>query len=83
MLDEALKNSKNRTVGVKQTLRALEKESVLCVYVAQDAEGHVVRPILDICRNKGIKVREVQTMAELGKACGIEVGAAVAALLSE
>lgn len=83
MLDEALKKSKNRTVGVKQTLRALEKESVLCVYVAQDAEKHVIRPILDLCRTQGIQVREVQTMTELGKACGIEVGAAVAALLSQ
>ena len=47
MLDEALKKSKNRTVGVKQTLRALEKESLICVYVARDAESHVVRPILE------------------------------------
>ncbi|TWH58591.1 large subunit ribosomal protein L7A [Desulfitobacterium sp. LBE] len=83
MLDEALKKSKNRTVGVKQTLRALEKESLICVYVAKDAESHVLRPILEQCRNKGIQVQEVQTMLELGKACGIEVGAAVAALLSE
>lgn len=83
MLDEALKKSNRRTVGVKQTLRALEKESVLRVYVAKDAEGHVVRPILDLCRNKGVAVQDVQTMVELGKACGIEVGAAVAALLTE
>ena len=83
MLDEALKKQKNRTVGVKQTLRALEKESVLRVYVAKDAEAHVVRPILEMCRNQGIVVLEVPTMEELGKACGIEVGAAVAALLSE
>lgn len=81
MLDEALKNQKNRTVGVKQTLRALEKESVLRVYVAKDAESHVIRPVLDLCRNKGVAVQEIPTMVELGKACGIEVGAAVAALL--
>lgn len=83
MLDEALKKSKNRTVGVKQTLRALEKGSLICVYVAKDAESHVIRPILEQCRNKGIPVQEVQTMLELGKACGIEVGSAVAALLPE
>ncbi|MEL1135385.1 ribosomal L7Ae/L30e/S12e/Gadd45 family protein [Desulfitobacterium sp. THU1] len=83
MLDEALKKPNRRTVGVKQTLRALEKGSALRVYVAKDAEGHVVRPILDQCRNHGIDVQDVQTMVDLGKACGIEVGAAVAALLTE
>jgi len=83
MLDETLKKSKHKTVGVKQTQRALEKGSVLRVYVAQDAEMHVLRPIVEQCRNQGIELLEIPTMTELGKACGIEVGAAVAALLAE
>jgi len=82
MLDEALKKTNSRTVGIKQTLRALEKEKVLRVYVAQDAEKQVVRPVLELCQSKEIEIKEVPTMAELGKACGIEVGAAVAALLA-
>jgi large subunit ribosomal protein L7A len=81
MLDETLKNSKHKTVGIKQTQRALEKGSVLRVYIAKDAEMHVLRPIVELCRTRGIEIHEVQTMSELGKACGIEVGAAVAALL--
>jgi len=83
MLDETLKKSKHKTVGIKQTLRALEKGNVFRVYIAKDAEMHVLRPIVEQCRNKGIELLEVQTMIELGKACGIEVGAAVAALLAE
>lgn len=83
MLDETLKRTKHKTVGVKQTQRALEKGSVLRVYIAKDAESHVLRPILEQCRDQGIEVLEVQTMTELGKACGIEVGAAVVALLAE
>lgn len=83
MLDETLKKSKHKTVGVKQTQRALEKGSVLRVYVAQDAEMHVLRPIVEQCRIQGIEILEIPTMTELGKACGIEVGAAVAALLAE
>lgn len=83
MLDETLKKSKHKTVGIKQTLRALEKGNVFRVYIAKDAEMHVLRPIVEQCRNKGIELLEIQTMTELGKACGIEVGAAVAALLAE
>jgi large subunit ribosomal protein L7A len=83
MLDETLKKAKHKTVGVKQTLRALEKGSVRRVYTAQDAEAHVLRPIVEQCRNQGIEILEIPTMTELGKACGIEVGAAVAALLAE
>lgn len=83
MLDETLKKSKHKTVGVKQTQRALEKGNVHRVYVAKDAEVHVLRPIMELCRAKKVEVFEVQTMTELGKACGIEVGAAVAALLAE
>lgn len=83
MLDESLKHTKNRTVGIKQTQRALEKGIVKKVYVARDAEAHVIRPIMDLCRKQNIECIEVGSMTELGKACGIEVGAAVAALLAE
>lgn len=83
MLDETLKNANRRTVGVKQTLRALEKGSVLRVYIAKDAESNVVSHVLEQSQRRGVEVREVPIMAELGKACGIEVGAAVAALITE
>lgn len=83
MLDETLKKTKHKTVGVKQTQRALEKGNVIRVYIAKDAETHVLRPIMDQCNTQGIEVLEVPTMTELGKACGIEVGAAVVALLAE
>jgi len=80
MLDEGLKHAKHKTVGLKQTQRALEKGIVRCVYVAQDAEAHVLRPILDLCHNQQVQVIQVESMAELGRACGIEVRAAVAAI---
>jgi large subunit ribosomal protein L7A len=83
MLDETLKKTNHKTVGVKQTQRALEKGVVHSVYVAKDADNHVLRPVLDLCRGQGVQVVEVPTMVELGKACGIEVGAAVAAILAE
>lgn len=83
MLDETLKSTRHKTVGLKQTQRALEKGMVRQVYLAKDAEQHVLRPIVEICRTRGIEIIEIPSMVELGKACGIDVGAAVAALTTE
>ena len=84
MLDETFKHAKQKTVGLKQTQRAMEKGIVRSVYMAQDAEAHVLRPILEWCNNHHQVERiEVPTMKELGKACGIEVGTAVAAILED
>ena len=83
MLDETFKHAKQKTVGLKQTQRAMEKGLVRCVYVAKDAEAHVLRPILEWCTNHQVEKIEVPTMKELGKACGIEVGTAVAAILED
>lgn len=83
MLDEAFKHAKKKTVGLKQTQRALEKGYVRSVYMAKDAEAHVLRPILEWCVDHHVEHIEVPTMKELGKACGIEVGTAVAAILED
>ena len=83
MLDETFKHAKQKTVGLKQTQRALEKGLVRRVYIAKDAETHVLRPILEWCQNHHVEHIEVPTMKELGKACGIEVGTAVAAILED
>jgi Ribosomal protein HS6-type (S12/L30/L7a) len=83
MLDEALKHARQKTVGLKQTQRAMEKGHVHCVYVAEDAEKHVLRPILDWCAAHNVELIKVPTMKELGMACSIEVGTAVAAILKE
>jgi len=81
MLDDSLKKAQNVVIGLKQTRRALEKESVAEVYVARDADNRLLRPIMEMCGNKKIELKEVPSMTELGKACGIKVGAAVAAVL--
>ena len=83
LLDETFKRAKNKTVGLKQTQRALEKGLVQRVFVAGDAESHVLRPVLEWCRKNNVERIEVPTMQELGKACGIEVGTAVAAILED
>jgi len=81
-LDE-IKNSRNRVVGTKQTARAIQTGQASKVFVARDAERKVVEPILERCREAGIEVCFVDSMMELGRTCGIKVGAAVAALLKQ
>jgi len=81
MLDESKEKAPKMVVGLKQTTRALEKGEVRSVFLAQDADSRLLKPIIEMCQAKQIKIQEVPTMLELGKACGIKVGAAVAAVL--
>lgn len=80
---ERLKSASKRTVGSKQTLKAVEKGTVLEVFIASDAEPQVTRGLIQACESAGVPVVMVETMLELGKACGIDVGSASAAVLKE
>ncbi|MBX5476394.1 MAG: ribosomal L7Ae/L30e/S12e/Gadd45 family protein [Clostridia bacterium] len=83
MIDERLKSAKHRTVGVKQTTKAVQKGLAEVVFVARDAERSIVAPLLEACQQQGVEVLEAESMAWLGKACGIDVGASAAAVLRQ
>ena len=74
-------NSDKKVIGKKQTIRALSDNNVDIVFIAQDADSHVTKEIILLCENKGIDVVYISNMKELGKACGIDVNAAAAAVL--
>lgn len=80
---EKVKAAKTLLIGTKQTKKAIEQGKVEEVIVAQDADQHVISPVISMCRKRGIAVSFVDSMKELGKACGIEVGAATAAILKQ
>ena len=77
-----LKQAKNKSVGSKQTKKAIEKGRALKVYIAKDAETHVTAPLIDMCLDRGIGIVYIDEMRSLGEACGIQVGAASAAIVS-
>lgn len=77
---EKVKQAKNVLIGTKQTKKAIIQENVEEVFVAEDADQHLIQPIIDLCQEHGIKVNFVDSMKQLGKACGIQVGAAAAAI---
>lgn len=81
MLDDLKHHSK--TVGLKQTMRALEANKVRVLYIAQDAEERLISKVLDACSNKEVEVCRVESMKLLGRKCGIDVGTAVAAIINE
>ncbi|MCL6547378.1 MAG: ribosomal L7Ae/L30e/S12e/Gadd45 family protein [Alicyclobacillus sp.] len=80
---ERIKMAKRRTIGSNQTTKALQQMTAKCVYVAMDADERVTRPIVSLAENQGVAVEWVESMKQLGKACGIDVGAAAAAILEE
>ncbi|HET7560269.1 MAG TPA: ribosomal L7Ae/L30e/S12e/Gadd45 family protein [Limnochordia bacterium] len=75
-----LQRAAHRIVGTKQTIKRLQTNRLQVVYVAADAEASVVAPIYDLCKRRQIELVVVPTMAELGRLCAIEVGAAAAAI---
>ena len=73
--------SRDKVVGVKQSRKAIRGGRAVQVFLACDADPAVTEPIRTDCGEHGVPVREGCTMAQLGAACGIAVGAAVAVLL--
>lgn len=66
--------------GMKQVLRAVEAGKLKKVFVADDADAHIREKILSCCAEHGTEAVAVPSMKELGKACGISVGAACAGI---
>ncbi|MDN5344940.1 MAG: large subunit ribosomal protein [Clostridia bacterium] len=80
---ERLRVAKKKSVGTKQVTKAVMKGTARVVYIANDAETRVTGPLIQLCRDRGVEIIRVESMQELGQACGIEVGSASAAILEE
>ena len=66
-------------VGTKQLRKALNNNRARCVFLAENADPAITEPFAELCKQKQVPITWVPTMADLGRACGIEVGAAAAA----
>lgn len=80
---EALRSVSKKTIGTKQTMKAVQAGIADIVYLAEDAEQHVLEGLLTLTQEKNIKVVWVKSMDELGAACGIDVGSASASIIKE
>jgi large subunit ribosomal protein L7A len=79
---EDLRVAPRRAVGASETAKAIDRGRASVVFVARDADRRVTEPVLRSARARGLEVVEVESMVALGRASGIAVGAAVAAVLS-
>ncbi len=68
-------------VGTKQLRKAVLSGRARRVYLADNADPAVTEPLENLCNEHHIHITWVKSMAELGNACGIEVGAAAAAVV--
>ena len=65
-------------VGLKQSLKAVEAGEAARAFVAEDADSYVKKPFIAACEQYGVAIEYYPTCQQLGQACGIDVGAAVA-----
>ena len=75
--------TKSKVIGVKQSAKAVRADQARCVYLAEDADPALLAPIEDQFCEMEIPLIRVESMALLGQACGIDVGAAVAVVLKD
>lgn len=80
---DKVKQGKKLSIGAKQATKAIEQGLTDEVFVARDADPRITAKATNLCNKLGIKVTYVESMKQLGKACGIDVGAAIVAVMSE
>ena len=74
---------KKFVAGLKQSKKAIETGQADIVFIARDADMHVVFPLEKLCESKGLDITYVNNMKELAKACHIEVPTAVAVIVKD
>ena len=80
---EKVKQAERISIGTKQATKMVELGQAREVFVAKDADPHVTSKIIALCKKMGVEVTYVDSMKLLGKARGIEVGAAIAAVVND
>ena len=73
-------NDSLKVVGTRRLLRAIGAGEISVAYIARDADLYIVRQVRQACNEAGVRMVEVETMKELGQACGVEVKTASAGL---
>lgn len=77
---ERVIQAKSVIIGTKQTIRALKKNVVQEIFVAEDADIFLTARVVEIATELNVPITYVDSMKMLGKACGIDVGAATVAI---
>lgn len=73
--------SAKKTIGAKQTSKAIARGDVKLVFVANNSDERIALPILELCEEHNIPVNREHSMEELGRAGHIKVKAAAIGVL--
>lgn len=76
-------STNKKTVGLNQTVKALEEGNIARVYLAEDADDKIRTKVTLACMKEEVEIFFVDSMKSLGKACGIDVKSAVCGILKE
>lgn len=77
---EKVLQAKGIVIGTKQTVKALKQGTIKEVVVAEDADRRLILKVAIAATEVNVPILYVDSMKKLGKACGIEVGAAAVAI---
>ena len=80
---EKVLQAKSIFIGTKQTARAIKTGNVNEVIIAIDADPRLTSKIVELANEINVPVSYVDSMQKLGKVCGINVGAAVVAIINK
>ena len=68
-------------IGVQQCTVAVAAGKAAKAYIARDTDAPVREPFENLCRENLVPITYFDTKQQLGRACGIDVGAACAVVL--
>lgn len=76
-------NKQQYVAGLKETLKALNKDQVTSLIIARDVEVHLMTRVLSQINQKNIPYTLFSSKKELGEYVGINVNATIVAILNE
>ena len=68
-------------VGTKQSVKALMNNEVKEIIIAEDADYRIIQKVIQTAETQKVPLTTVSSMKKLGRARGIEVGAAAVAII--
>ena len=71
----------SKIIGIKQSYKAIKSGIAIKAFIANDADQKVIKNIVDLCKKEGVPMSFAHSMSELGKACKIDVKAAITVIV--
>ena len=69
-----------RVAGARRLAKAIEAGEIQMVFVALDADLLITKKVVELARQRNLPVVEVDSMAALGEAAGVQVPTAAAGI---